>query len=50
MAKLACRMEPSVRRGPLLNAFLRATRDPFHPSRQAAVTSLAASQASLNYL
>ncbi|VDM03613.1 unnamed protein product [Schistocephalus solidus] len=50
LAKLACRMEPSVRRGPLLNAFLRATRDPFHPSRQAAVTSLAASQASLNYL
>ncbi|KAL7057307.1 hypothetical protein AAHC03_019220 [Spirometra sp. Aus1] len=44
LAKLACRMEPSIRRGPLLNAFLRATRDPFHPSRQAAATSLAASQ------
>lgn len=37
-------MEPAVRRGPLLNAFLRATRDPFAPSRQAAVTGLAASQ------
>ncbi|VDD82936.1 unnamed protein product [Mesocestoides corti] len=45
LAKLACRMEPGVRRGPLLNALLRATRDPFAPSRQAAVTSLAACQA-----
>ncbi|EUB61263.1 kinase-like protein [Echinococcus granulosus] len=45
LAKLASRLDPRVRRGPLLNAFLRATRDPFPPSRQAAVTGLAACQA-----
>ncbi|KAL5105108.1 N-terminal kinase-like protein [Taenia crassiceps] len=45
LAKLASRLDPGVRRGPLLNALLRATRDPFPPSRQAAVTGLAACQA-----
>lgn len=37
-------MDPGVRRGPILNALLRATRDTFPPSRQAAVTGLAACQ------
>ncbi|KAM7539133.1 hypothetical protein Aperf_G00000051803 [Anoplocephala perfoliata] len=45
LAKLAARMDPGIRRGPLLNALLRATRDTFPPSRQAAVTGLAACQA-----
>ncbi|VDO11093.1 unnamed protein product [Rodentolepis nana] len=45
LAKLAVRMEPSVRRGPVLNALLRATRDTFPASRQAAITGLAACQA-----
>eukprot|EP00108_Taenia_solium_P003497 TsM_001130600 transcript=TsM_001130600 gene=TsM_001130600 len=45
LAKLASHLDPGVRRGPLLNALLRATRDPFPPSRQAAVTGLAACQA-----
>ncbi|KAH8855543.1 N-terminal kinase-like protein [Schistosoma japonicum] len=44
LAKLASYFSTQVQQGPMLSAFLRATRDPFLPNRQAAITSLAATQ------
>ncbi|CAL8089013.1 unnamed protein product [Calicophoron daubneyi] len=44
LAKLAPLFSTQTRRGTMLSALLRVTRDPFVPSRQAAVTALAATQ------
>ncbi|CAH8434518.1 unnamed protein product [Schistosoma turkestanicum] len=44
LAKLASYFSKQVQQGPMLGAFLRATRDPFLPNRQAAITALAATQ------
>ncbi|CAH8451405.1 unnamed protein product [Heterobilharzia americana] len=44
LAKLAPHFSTQTQRGPMLSAFLRATRDPFLPNRQAAITALAATQ------
>ncbi|CAH8834796.1 unnamed protein product [Trichobilharzia szidati] len=44
LAKLAPYFSTQTQRGPMLSAFLRATRDPFLPNRQAAITALAATQ------
>ncbi|KAF8569352.1 N terminal kinase protein like [Paragonimus westermani] len=44
LAKLAPIFSLQARQGLLLNAFLRATRDPFAPSRKAALAALSATQ------
>ncbi|KAK4473052.1 hypothetical protein MN116_004244 [Schistosoma mekongi] len=44
LAKLASYFSTQVQQGSMLSAFLRATRDPFLPNRQAAITALAATQ------
>ncbi|THD27748.1 N terminal kinase protein like [Fasciola hepatica] len=44
LAKLASYFSTQVQQGVMLSAFLRVTRDPFTPSRRAAVASLAATQ------
>ncbi|VEL40863.1 unnamed protein product [Protopolystoma xenopodis] len=44
MVKLSGYFTSSVRRGPLLNSFLRSTRDPSVPARQAGIAALAATQ------
>ncbi|VDP90824.1 unnamed protein product [Echinostoma caproni] len=44
MAKLASLFSTQVQQGVMLSAFLRVTRDPFTPTRRAAVAALAATQ------
>ncbi|CAH8432526.1 unnamed protein product, partial [Schistosoma guineensis] len=44
LAKLASYFSTQTQQGPILGAFLRATRDSFLPNRQAAITALAATQ------
>ncbi|CAH8432523.1 unnamed protein product [Schistosoma bovis] len=44
LAKLASCFSTQTQQGPILGAFLRATRDSFLPNRQAAITALAATQ------
>lgn len=44
LGKIACHLHPQTRQKVLIVAFARAMRDPFHPSRMAAVLALSATQ------
>ncbi|CAN7999790.1 unnamed protein product [Ixodes hexagonus] len=44
LGKIACHLHPQVRQKVLIMAFARAMRDPFHPSRMAAILALSATQ------
>ncbi|RVE55334.1 hypothetical protein evm_000232 [Chilo suppressalis] len=44
LGKIAAHLHPQIRQKVLVSAFVRATRDPFPPARQAGVLALAATQ------
>lgn len=44
LGKIACHLHPQTRQKVLIVAFARAMRDPFHPSRMAAILALSATQ------
>lgn len=44
LGKIAQHLHPQIRQKVLISAFVRATRDPFPPARQAGVLALAATQ------